>query len=61
MPNYHPLYESASGELVLRINDEYALGSFRKWAKFTHKATRLCVEQRTELSNAIIDAVLATS
>lgn len=61
IPGYHPLYAEAPRELLLRVNDDYAHGNLRRWAKFTHKAARLCAERRIALDDDVVDAILATS
>ena len=61
IPNYHPLYRDVEPAMILRINDEYARGSFRAWARFTHTAARLCARADQPLSDDIVDAVKAIS
>lgn len=45
MPNYHPLYARTPPEVIAFVEDNFAHGNLRAWARFTHDAERLC-EQR---------------
>jgi len=58
IPNYHAIYHDVAPELLLRIDDRYAHGSFREWASFTHGAHALCNEQGSDLTEEIADAIL---
>jgi hypothetical protein len=60
MPGYHAIYAEVPGDLLLRINQEYAMGRFRLWAKFTHIALRRCADQGRDLDDDMITAVMAT-
>lgn len=59
IPRYHPIYQEATGELLLEIDERYAHGSFREWAAFTHSAQTICEEQAApRLTDAVARTVL---
>ncbi len=58
IPKYHPIYEGIDPEMVIRIDDEVAHGSFRRWARFTQRAYARCKrEGEQRLTDDIAEAV----
>jgi type II secretory pathway predicted ATPase ExeA len=43
---FHPLYQDATDELVLFVDDNFGHGNFRNWAVFTRTAQSLCTRGR---------------
>ena len=43
---FHPLYQDATDELVLFVDDNFGHGNFRNWAAFTRTAQSLCTRGR---------------
>lgn len=48
VPQYHPVHQQVAVELILRINDSYARGNFRRWAAFTGTIAALCQERKVD-------------
>jgi hypothetical protein len=48
IPGYHPIYQDAPAELLAMVDDRYAHGCFREWARFTHSALAFCREQNAK-------------
>jgi hypothetical protein len=42
LPRYHPIYATASADLLLFVDDHFAHGNLRDWASFTATAVDLC-------------------
>lgn len=48
IPNYHPVWHGATGEIVELVDDRYAGGNLRRWASFTSLAADLCAEHQLD-------------
>ena len=60
IPSYHPLYATASDELIRFIDLHCGHGNFRNWASFTLSARDLCREVgRAEVDEQIARNVFA--
>lgn len=46
MPHYHRLYGSADGDLIARVDRDFAHGNLRRWAQFTYTAQKLAAKHR---------------
>lgn len=59
IPHFHPLYKTAPAQTLLRINDDFAHGTWRNWTAFTRTLLTLldkCPGQ--PLDGELIDAAL---
>lgn len=54
IPGYHPIYARAPPEMLLEINDKFAHGLWRAWAKFTLAAARECTRRGIETPDASV-------
>lgn len=60
IPNYHGIYADADRELLLRVDELFAHGNFRRWASFTKTAAAECREQELQsLTEEIVEFVFA--
>lgn len=60
MPSFHPLLRNAPSDSLLKIDDEYAFGSFGHWAGFMKWAEDVASEDGlATINDELIDKVLA--
>ncbi len=60
IPVYHAIYEGVPAALIGRIDEDFADGNFRHWAKFTDHARRFATKVgRVTLDEEIAENVLA--
>jgi DNA transposition AAA+ family ATPase len=59
MPNFHAIYAECDPQVLGRIDDEVAHGTFRDWTAFTRDAARACAESGVStLTDGLVDEVV---